>query len=222
MRNHKARVKIPRKAESLLDLGEGIIVEHNVDPTNSPLNALDMADFTQKVTAARAKQNEAKQLRMDSETATQDRNHLLGLKKGQSSTTEGTVLNYVTRTRDILLGVHKGKEQHLGDYTFQVDDSPRKKNKDTTPVPPATQTGNANITVRSSGTQMPIAGASVQVTGTQLTAITDAQGAAALANVPSGQQMVKVSAPGHLLQELPVAVPAGGAVTLNVVLMPMP
>jgi hypothetical protein len=78
MRNHKARVKIPRKAESLLDLGEGIIVEHNVDPTNSPLNALDMADFTQKVTAARAKQNEAKQLRMDSETATQDRNHLLG------------------------------------------------------------------------------------------------------------------------------------------------
>lgn len=222
MGNRPVRVKIPRKAEDLLDLAEGIIAEYNVDPANSPLNLLDMPAFAIKVAAARVKQNQAKQLRLDSETATQDRDDLMGLKKEQSSATEGTVLNIVTRSRDILLGVYKGREQHLGDYTFAVDDSPKAKKGGSTPVPPATQTGSASLMVRSSGTMMPIVGALVQVVGTQLMATTDAQGAAMLANVPVGPQSIKVSALGHASQEYPVAVAAGGAVTLTAMLMPMP
>jgi hypothetical protein len=35
----------------------------------------------------------------------------------------------VRASRDVLLGLHKGREQRLGGWGFEVDDSPRPKAK---------------------------------------------------------------------------------------------
>jgi hypothetical protein len=123
MAKKTARVVIPRNPEELIDLGEGIIEKHNEDPTTSPIAGLDMAEFEQLVTDAKKKNAEAKKLRKDSETATEDRDSLLGHRKDQNSNTLGTVLNFVSRSRDILLGNFRGNEQHLGDYGFVVNKS---------------------------------------------------------------------------------------------------
>lgn len=123
MAKKTARVVIPRNPDELIELGEGIVERHNVDPATSPLAGLNMAEFEQLVISSKAKNTEAKKLRRDSEMATEDRDSLLGHRKDQNSNTEHTVLNYVSRSRDILLGNFRGKEQHLGDYGFEVNKS---------------------------------------------------------------------------------------------------
>ena len=123
MSRKNVRVTIPRNADELIILGESIVAKHNEDPATSPLVGLDMAAFEATVIDAGKKNVEAKQLRKDSETATEDRDGLLGHKKDQTTNTPGTVLNFVVRTREMLLGVFKGKEQHLGDFGFEVNQS---------------------------------------------------------------------------------------------------
>lgn len=119
------RVEIPTNADNLIELGENIVSKHEEDPTTSPLSQLDMTLFRSRVDAARDRNTEAKKLRRDSETATESRNGLLGTKHDQTTTTPDTLLNFVTRARDILKGHYKGAEQHLGDHGFTVDTSPR-------------------------------------------------------------------------------------------------
>jgi hypothetical protein len=135
MAKKTARVVIPRNPDELIDLGEGIIEKHNEDPATSPIAGLDMAEFEQLVLDAKKKNAEAKKLRKDAETATEDRDSLLGHRKDQNSNTLGTVLNYVSRSRDILLGNFRGTEQHLGDYGFVVN-----KSSGTTPSEPENPT----------------------------------------------------------------------------------
>lgn len=135
MAKKTARVVIPRNPEELIELGEGIVLKHNEDPANSPIAGLDMAEFEQLVLVSKKKNAEAKKLRKDAETATEDRDTLLGHRKDQNSNTLGTVLNYVSRSRDILLGNFRGKEQHLGDYGFVVN-----KSSSTTPSEPTDPT----------------------------------------------------------------------------------
>ena len=65
------------------------------------------------------------------EAATEARDGLLGHRKDQTSNTPGTVLNYVSRVRDILLGTYRGEEQKLGDYGFTVNHSSRSNGSDT-------------------------------------------------------------------------------------------
>jgi hypothetical protein len=135
MTKKRVRVKIPRKADDLITLGEDIITQHVALGPESPLNGLDMPAFADRVAAAKAKNVEQKKLRKDAETATEDRDDLLGKKKDQSSTTEGTVLNFVTRSRDMLLGKYKGKEQHLGDFGFEVNQSSSSGSATAAPAP---------------------------------------------------------------------------------------
>lgn len=123
MARKNVKVVIPSDADGLIELGEALLLKHNEDPATSPLGGLDMAAFATKVTAAKAKSALAKKLRKDSETATEDRNDLLGKKKDQNISTNGTVLNIIARSRDILLGQFKGNEQHLGEWGFDVNQS---------------------------------------------------------------------------------------------------
>jgi hypothetical protein len=59
----------------------------------------------------------AAQLYRDAEQATQARDLALG----SGNPVEGTLLNYVRSVRDVLSGIYKGKEQKLGDWTFEVN-----------------------------------------------------------------------------------------------------
>ena len=128
MSRKNVRVTIPRNADELITLGESIVARHGALGPASPLQGLDMAAFIIKLAEAKAVNAQAKQLRKDSETATEDRDGLLGHKKDQNSNTPDTILNIVVRSRDILLGAYKGNEQHLGDYGFDVNQSSSSSN----------------------------------------------------------------------------------------------
>ncbi|HEX2094693.1 MAG TPA: TonB-dependent receptor [Longimicrobiaceae bacterium] len=75
--------------------------------------------------------------------------------------------------------------------------------------------GRITGTVTGGEPARPLAGAAVTVVGTQLRTVTGADGQFTLANVPAGQHRVRASLIGYASVELPVAVTAGAAATVN-------
>ncbi|MFN0067769.1 MAG: hypothetical protein ACKVYV_09055 [Limisphaerales bacterium] len=66
-------------------------------------------------------------LRQKAEQCTEARDRTLGI--ASARTEEGTALFAVLAAREVLLGLHKGREHRLGDWGFEVDASPRAKAK---------------------------------------------------------------------------------------------
>ena len=110
-------------------MAKGILAKHTADGATSPLAGLDVADFTAKVSSADTENQSATKLRRDAEKATQNRDLALG----GDSAPKGSVAFYVRSARDILLGLNKGSEQRLGDWSFEVDASAQSARK--TPPP---------------------------------------------------------------------------------------
>ena len=125
-----ARVNIPSNPDELIALAKGILAKHTADGASSPLSALNMADMTAKTGSADTQNQAATKLYRDAETATQNRDLALGT----GNVTPGTVTAYVRSVRDILSGIHKGNEQKLGDWSFDVNAS-AKGSGGTTPPP---------------------------------------------------------------------------------------
>lgn len=222
MAKKSVRVVIPRNAEELISLSESIIAKHNVDPLTSPLAGLDMAAFEALVVAARTKQNQLLQMRRDAETATEDRDGMLGHKRDQSSTTPGTILNFVSRSRDILLGNHRGDEQHLGDYGFDVNKSTvggSTGGSNGGGTPPAT-TGSISGKVTDSMSFGTISGAYIEVLGTAFATNSNGTGDFNLNGIPAGDYTVRISAPGYNTLEGPLTITAGSNQVLPVQLSP--
>lgn len=117
------RVVIPRNVPELLALAKKLKEKHVTDGATSPLSSLNMADFAAKLTVATEQHALGEKLNKDKEKVRQNRDKALGIAPGQLVTTPATVRFYVTSARDILLGVHKGSEQTLGDWGFTVDTS---------------------------------------------------------------------------------------------------
>lgn len=220
MSRKNVRVVIPRNADELIELGEGIEAKHTADGANSPLNGLDMSAFSTRLGAAKTKNDEQKQLQRDAEMATEERDDLLGKKKDQNTTTEGTVLNIIARTRDILLGLYKGNEQQLGQWGFEVNQSSTSSNGGGDSDPPST--GSVSGKVIASDTLMGIAGALVEVLGTGLSTTTDGNGDFSLPSVPVGNQTIRVSVSSYLTVEGPFTVSAGSNSVPNIELDPAP
>ncbi len=126
-----ARINIPKNPDQLIQLAKSIVTKHSNDGAASPLGGLNMTDMVTKTTTADGENNTAARCRRDGETATQNRDIALG--SGPSGPVKGTVEYYVKSVRDILLGLHKGNEQRLGDWGFDVDTSAR---PGSTPPPP--------------------------------------------------------------------------------------
>lgn len=118
------RIPIPRKPDELLELARLIEAQHTAEGANSPLQLLDMAAFATKLAEADGFNTEAKNLRRQSEEATESRNLVLGMGEGQLSDTPGTVRYYVIATRDTLQGLFRGQERKLGDWGFTIDSTP--------------------------------------------------------------------------------------------------
>jgi hypothetical protein len=123
----KPRVRIPRTPEGLLTLTERLCARHEADAAASPLAGLDMARLKANGTQARAEHGRASELRKKAEQCTELRDRALGI--ASARTEEGTALFTVLAARDVLLGLHKGREHRLGDWGFEVDASPRAKVK---------------------------------------------------------------------------------------------
>src|SRR5687767_1928015 len=79
----------------------------------------------------------------------------------------------------------------------------------------AQATGSVTGTVRSASTRQPVIAAQIQVVGTSQNALTDDAGRYTIANVPSGQQTLRVEVLGFARREAPVTVVAGQAATVD-------
>jgi iron complex outermembrane receptor protein/outer membrane receptor for ferrienterochelin and colicins len=66
------------------------------------------------------------------------------------------------------------------------------------------------VTVKDQETKQAVAGATVLVKGTEVSATTDADGVAQLINIPDGEQTIEISSVGHESQELKVTFPLAG------------
>lgn len=115
-----ARVKIPKNKDAAIKLAKAILAKHQADGAASPLAALNIQDMTAKTGTADTQNQLSAKLYRDAETATQNCDNAMGA----DYTTPGTVNCYLTAARDILAGINKGNEQKLGDWGFEVDQSP--------------------------------------------------------------------------------------------------
>lgn len=210
---------IPTNADEFISLGEDIVAKHTADGVDSPLNGLDMASFATTVTDAKAQNDLQKQLRRDAEMATENRDGLLGRRKDQNVNTEGTGLNIIARVRDILLGIHKGNEQQLGQWGFEVNQSTTGGgDAGGTPTP---STGSLSSKVTDSVSTNVISNALVEVVGTGLSTTTDINGDFLLSDIPTGDRVIRISAPGYETVEGPYTINEGSNAVPSITLNPM-
>jgi len=73
------------------------------------------------------------------------------------------------------------------------------------PVPFAQHT--FKVTVRNEQSKQPVVGATVSLKDTAITAITDVNGRAELANIPAGEQIIEIVSPGYETKELKLTFP---------------
>lgn len=117
----KVQVEIPRNADKLTQLVADVLKKHEADGEASLIAVFDMAALKTLNESAAQKLSAAAAANRNKEKATQSRNLALGIDKGQTSKTPGTVSYIIRSVRDILLGIHRGKEQQLGDWGFEVN-----------------------------------------------------------------------------------------------------
>lgn len=121
MPKRNVRVDIPRKSpDKLIRLNEAIIVRHEELGDDSPLEEFDMAGLKNNVQQAKELRSQAKGFYAKAQTLNEQARQLLGIDKGQSTFTEGTVYYMDTRIRDLLLFRNPGGEEELSTYSFNV------------------------------------------------------------------------------------------------------
>lgn len=126
-----ARVNIPANADKLIQLSQAVLTKHVAMGAASPLSGLKIAEWTANTATADTENKKAAQLRRDAERATQNRDNAMS----DNTDPLGVEFN-VKSARDILMALHKGNEQVLGDWGFDVDTSARPSGP-TPPTPPA-------------------------------------------------------------------------------------
>lgn len=114
-----ARVVIPKTPDKMLALSKLVYTKHQADGATSVLNALQ--DFTwtvngPKVAQAEALNLQAKELEKQVEKLYQDRDALLK-----------PIEQTVRSSSKLLSGVYKSSPKTLGDWGFEVNDTPQKK-----------------------------------------------------------------------------------------------
>ena len=114
-----ARVIIPTNPEKVLSLAEKVLEKHTSDGAASPLNVLKDFNWTDngpKVTEAGLLNTEAKKLEKQVEKLYQDRDALLK-----------PVTDTLRASSKMLMGIYKSSPKTLGDWGFEVNDTPQAK-----------------------------------------------------------------------------------------------
>jgi len=118
-----ARIVISKSPEKLLALAKTILKKHEDDGASSPLNTLLDANWTEngpKVAEADDLNAQAKELEKKVEKLYQDRDALLA-----------SVELTVRASANLLNGIYKNSPKNLGEWGFEVNDTPAKKKTDT-------------------------------------------------------------------------------------------
>ena len=111
------RIVIPTKVGELLNLASLIFNKHLIDGGNSPLSALTEDNWDEhgpKIQEALLKHNEAEELMRKAEQAYRERDRLVGDLDG-----------LVKRSRDLLKAIFKKAPKKLGEWGFEVNDTPK-------------------------------------------------------------------------------------------------
>ena len=115
------RIKLPTNSpDDFIVLLLAIVAKHTKDGASSPLDAKKMSLLSALVSAAAAKNQEAKTADGVAQQCRQMRDNALGLAQGQSSQTPDTGLALAGYVRDQLLLTYKGNEEALSAYGFDV------------------------------------------------------------------------------------------------------
>lgn len=219
MSRKNVRVVIPRNADELIVLSESIVAKHNEDPATSPLAGLDMAAFEALAVDGKTANEKVKQLRRNAETATEQRDTLLGHRKDQSTNTPNTLLNFVVRSRDILLGSFKGTEQRLGDFGFEVNQSSAGSGGSSSGDSAEPDLADLTVTITDAVSLVPIPGAVIRIPNEGVELVANEFGKVITDEVPYGTYSMEVSASGYLTTLEPLIVKAP-IVAISVLLRP--
>ena len=117
MANPKIRVNIPTKPIELIRLAKKISVKHFADGINSPFKLMQNSDWdlVGPLTADCLKAHEdAEEMSRKTEALYRKRDAMLK-----------QIDDTVKASRDLLLGIYRGGPKKLGEWGFEVDDSPR-------------------------------------------------------------------------------------------------
>jgi hypothetical protein len=116
------RVDIPTNPQELIALGLKLQAQDAALGAASPLKGIkDWANFAGLITTADTQQKQSDLLSEQAQTATESRDIALN-HKGELR--ENTVRHFVVAARDVLLGQNKGNENVLGDFGYEVANSP--------------------------------------------------------------------------------------------------
>lgn len=115
------RIDIPNnQPEKLLKLGEDVLTQNTADGANTKVDPADATGLTLAVTKAKEARDESIKLRKLSEEKMEEANNFLGIGKGQTKDTVGTVYYHLIGARDVLKTKFRGKEEGMSKYGFNV------------------------------------------------------------------------------------------------------
>ena len=115
------KIEIPTGSpDDMITLAEGIATRQTDLGTAAVLDSTEVTELSTKAGQAKAKRKKAAELAAQAETLNQEAAAILGLAPGQNAQTEGTVLYRIDGFRDELLIKHRGNEQALGEYGFDI------------------------------------------------------------------------------------------------------
>lgn len=115
------RIELPTGSpDDMVILAEDILAHHTELGSAAELDPARVAEMAAKAAAAKDKRKRAADFAAKAETLNLEAATLLGLAPGQDSQTEGTVLFQVSLFRDTLLPLHRGSEQALGEYGYDI------------------------------------------------------------------------------------------------------
>ncbi len=112
----KPRIIIPTAAADLIELAVEIQDQHTSLAKNSPLTLPDWEEASPQIKDASDVQDKINKMNKDLEKLVQRRNNLID-----------PIGHFVRSLRDILSGVYRSEMRKLGDFGFQVDDTPKQK-----------------------------------------------------------------------------------------------
>jgi len=115
------RIKFPTGSpDQILQLMTAVQEKHAEEGVNSPLTGVDMEAFGTAITSAKQKRAEAAKLEAKAQALYAEAHTMMGIAKGQTSKTEGTLYYNLCKIRDLLLIIHRNNENNLEPWGFKV------------------------------------------------------------------------------------------------------
>ena len=121
MARRTVRVTIPTsKPDDFVKLVATMIAAHDAAPDQSDLSPEEVAELRELYTQARDLRDRSAALHAEAEALSQKAQTLMGVAKGQSINTRGTLYFLVSGIRAKLLLKYRGLEENLSKYGFNI------------------------------------------------------------------------------------------------------